>query len=249
MKVLLIDNDLDSGRDLVRALHSEACPVNWVRHGMATAMASRSIYSVILLDTSSSNASGVDILRNFRASNIETPIIVLTDQVGIETRVSSLDLGADDVLTRPFDVRELLARVRAILRRKAGYASSEIGDEKLKLNLITRQLRYNGQVHTLSAREFDLIIALLERPGTIVSRSTLEDRLYGCGRDVESNAVDVLIYGIRKKFSSAVILNVRGAGWTIPIGIRSDPVVLRERDGRAGVDYSWSNEQVEQMFC
>jgi DNA-binding response OmpR family regulator len=111
-----------------------------------------------------------------------------------------------------------MARIRAVLRRKAGYAVSRLGDETLCLNLDDRTLTCNGTAGALSAREFALMLALLERPGTIFSRDQLEDKLYGWGKEVESNAVDVIIHSVRKKFGTGVIRNVRGLGWTVVLG-------------------------------
>lgn len=127
----------------------------------------------------------------------------------------SLDIGADDCVLKRIEVRELLARIRAVLRRKAGYATSRIGCESLSLDLNKRLLSCNGVASSLSAREFALMHAFLERPGMILSRGQLEDRLYGWGKEVESNAVDVLIHTMRKKFGQSMIRNVRGIGWTV----------------------------------
>jgi two-component system OmpR family response regulator len=139
----------------------------------------------------------------------------LTARDDVDTRVQGLDLGADDYIAKPFQVRELLARVRAVMRRKAGYAASRLGDDSLCLDLDKRTLNCRGVELPLTSREFALMLAFLERPGTILSREQLEEKLYGWGREIESNAIDVLIYSIRKKFGQSVIRNVRGIGWTV----------------------------------
>jgi two-component system OmpR family response regulator len=159
--------------------------------------------------------SGLDVLRAVRASHKEVPILILTARDDVDTRVQGLDLGADDYIAKPFQVRELLARVRAVMRRKAGYAASRLGDDSLCLDLDKRTLNCRGVELPLTSREFALMLAFLERPGTILSREQLEEKLYGWGREIESNAIDVLIYSIRKKFGQSVIRNVRGIGWTV----------------------------------
>jgi two-component system OmpR family response regulator len=128
--------------------------------------------------------------------------------------IRSLDAGADDCVSSPIRVQEVLARIRAVFRRKAGHATSAIGCQALSLDLETRTLRFMGTITALSVREFALMHALLERPGALLSRSQLEDRIYGWGKEVESNALDVLIHKVRKTFGRSVIRNVRGCGWT-----------------------------------
>ena len=220
MRILLIEDDLQIGKSLLRALKEHTqCSVDWVRDGMAGQEAIRqAAYTVILLDLGLPRLGGIDLLRSLRASGNETPLLILTAHDDLETRVRGLDAGADDFVLKPFEVPELLARVRAVLRRKAGYATSNLGDDTISLNLETRRLTVGGHAETLSAREFSLMLALLERPGTILSRAQLEQRIYGWGEEVESNAVDVLIYSVRKKFGAATIRNVRGLGWTVLLG-------------------------------
>ena len=134
----------------------------------------------------------------------------------VEDRVSGLDLGADDYLLKPFEVRELTARMRALIRRRAGRATSTLAAGGVELDAETHELRYGDAKAVLSAREYALMHALMERPGRILSRQQLEERIYGWGEEVESNAVDVLIHSVRRKFGKTIILNVRGAGWMLP---------------------------------
>ena len=163
---------------------------------------------------------GTGSLRRARQEGNRTPMLVLTARDGLDDRVSGLDLGADDYLVKPFDLRELLARMRAIMRRAGGHAQSTIGTPLTQLDLATRQLVHEGTTVDLSAREFHLMHALLERPGAIVSRTQLEERIYGWGEEVTSNAVEVLIHGVRRKAGAEVIRNVRGLGWRVA-GARS----------------------------
>lgn len=217
MRILLIEDDLQIGTSLMRALRENLqCSVDWVRDGVAgDSAASESAYTVILLDLSLPRMGGAEVLQRLRARGNQTPLLILTAHDDLDSRVHGLDAGADDYVPKPFEVPELLARIRAVLRRKAGYATSCLGDENVRLNLDTRTLTVGGHTETLSAREFALMFALLERPGTILSRTQLEEKIYGWGQEVESNAVDVLIYSVRKKFGAAAIRNVRGLGWTV----------------------------------
>ncbi|WP_175920771.1 response regulator transcription factor [Burkholderia latens] len=216
MRLLLVEDDLSIGQSLLRALSDAGYGVEWVRDG-ATGRASIDAfeYTAVLLDLGLPGMSGLDVLRSVRASHKEVPILILTARDDVDTRVQGLDLGADDYLAKPFQVRELLARVRAVMRRKAGYAASRLGDETLCLDLDKRTLSCHGVELALTSREFALMLAFLERPGTILSREQLEEKLYGWGREIESNAIDVLIYSVRKKFGQSVIRNVRGIGWTV----------------------------------
>ncbi|TWG84973.1 DNA-binding response OmpR family regulator [Cupriavidus gilardii J11] len=220
MRILLIEDDVQIGTRLLRALKENMqCAVDWVRDGVAGQQAiEQGAYAIILLDLGLPRMSGTALLRWLRAAGNETPLLILTAHDDLDTRVQGLDAGADDFLQKPFEVPELLARMRAVLRRKAGYATSSLGDDSMRLNLDTRCLTYGGLTEPLSAREFALMLALLERPGTILSRAQLEQRIYGWGQEVESNAVDVLIYSVRKKFGAGVIRNVRGLGWTVLLG-------------------------------
>ncbi len=216
MRVLLVEEDFQIGESLLRALKDADCSVDWVRDGNAGSVAiNTAYYAIVLLDPGLSGTGGIDLLRSLRAAGNDVPVLILTALDDLETRVHSLDVGADDCVFKSIEVRELLARIRAVLRRKAGYATSRIGGESLSLDLHKRMLCCNGVASSLSAREFALMHAFMERPGMILSRGQLEDRLYGWGKEVESNAVDVLIHAMRKKFGPSLIRNVRGVGWTV----------------------------------
>jgi len=140
---------------------------------------------------------------------------VLTARDGLDDRIQGLDLGADDYLLKPFEVGELLARMRAVVRRRSGVAQSVVGNGVVQLDLATREVLRGGAREALTAREFALLQALLERPGAILSREQLENRIYGWGEEVSSNAVDVLIHGMRRKLGPDAIRNVRGLGWRV----------------------------------
>jgi DNA-binding response OmpR family regulator len=217
MRILLVEDDNMIGHSLRQALTENGLSVDWVRDGVLAENAlAQGSYAAVLLDLGLPRRSGLEVLRRAREEGNRTPMLVLTARDGLDDRVSGLDLGADDYLVKPFELRELLARMRAIIRRAAGgHAQSTIGTGQTSLDLATRQLVHEGATVDLSAREFHLMHALLERPGAIVSRTQLEERIYGWGEEVTSNAVEVLIHGVRRKAGADVIRNVRGLGWRV----------------------------------
>jgi DNA-binding response OmpR family regulator len=159
--------------------------------------------------------SGLDVLKDARQNRKALPILVITAKDGVEDRIAGLDLGADDYIVKPFEFRELLARMRAVMRRLHGEAQSRIFSGEISLDLATHEAEYRRHTHILSAREFSVLRVLMQRPGMILSRSQIEQQIYGWGEEVESNAVDVLIHAIRKRFDKDIIRNVRGAGWMV----------------------------------
>jgi len=216
MRILLIEDDRMIGEGLREALTLAGMAVDWIQDGLlARAALNQGEYEAVVLDLGLPRLDGADLLRQMRAGGDVTPVLILTARDGIDSRIAGLDDGADDYLVKPFELRELLARLRAILRRRGGHAQSQIGTTTVKLDLATRELHYEDAVHALTAREFGLLHALLERPGAILSRSQLEERMYGWGDEVSSNAVEVLIHGLRRRFGSTFIRNVRGLGWRI----------------------------------
>ncbi|MDL2398898.1 response regulator transcription factor [Rhizobium mayense] len=216
MRILLIEDDPMVGRSLSQALADAGMSVDWVADGRAGEEALLAGgHAVALLDLGLPGSDGISVLENVRRHGIGTPIVVITARDDLDTRVKGLDSGGDDFVVKPFEVPEILARIRAVLRRHAGHATSRIGTSEIVLDLASHELSYRGQTEMLPAREFALMRALAERPGTILSRSQIEDRVYGWGQEVESNAVDVLIHYIRRRFGKDIIRNVRGAGWLV----------------------------------
>jgi two-component system OmpR family response regulator len=204
-------------KGIVSGLKSAGMSVDWVRDGLQAEAALRDDgYTIVLLDLGLPGADGLEVLELARAKGVETPVLVITARDGVDDRVHGLDLGADDYLIKPFELRELQARMRALIRRRAGRATSVLIAGSSELNTETHELSRDGVTDVLPAREYALMLALLERPGRILSRSQIEERIYGWGEEVESNAVDVLIHSVRRKFGKDVILNVRGAGWMAP---------------------------------
>ena len=217
MRVLLLEDDNMIGEGLCRALAAEGMSVDWVRNGVeGEAALHDAAYAIVLLDLGLPDAEGADLLKAARSGGIDTQVLIITARDGLDQRVSGLDLGADDYLVKPFEVRELLARMRAILRRRVGQTTSRLIAGPTELDTATHELSHNGVTHVLSAREFALMRTLIERPGRILSRAQIEERIYGWNEEVESNAVDVLIHSIRRKFGKGIISNVRGAGWMVP---------------------------------
>ncbi|HYE70771.1 MAG TPA: response regulator transcription factor [Aquabacterium sp.] len=219
MRVLLVEDDEMIGPSLMRALESNGWSVDWVKEGeLAQSAMADGGYACVLLDLGLPRRDGIEVLRRARASGDQTPVVVLTARDGLEDRITGLDIGADDYLLKPYEFRELLARMRAVIRRRDGSAHSIIGGDQVQLDLTTREVVVQGERSQLSAREFSLLHALLERPGAILSREQLESRIYGWGEEVSSNAVDVLIHGMRRKLGADTIRNVRGLGWRIAAG-------------------------------
>jgi two-component system OmpR family response regulator len=216
MRILLVEDDPMIGEAVCVALRDAAYAVNWVKDGAtAGSVLENSEHQAVLLDLGLPERDGLDVLRRLRQAGNPVPIIVITARDGVEDRIAGLDLGADDYLVKPFDVNELLARLRAVVRRQGGQAAPLLTNGKVSLDPATREARCGAVVELLSAREFALLHALLLRPGAILTRAELEERIYGWNEEVESNAVDFLIHGVRKKLGANIIKNVRGAGWMV----------------------------------
>ena len=216
MRILLIEDDTMIGAAISVALKDPACSVDWVTDGVAADVAlAHAEHQCALLDLGLPQRDGLEVLRRLRDKGNAIPVIVITARDGVEDRIHGLDLGADDYLVKPFDVSELLARIRAVVRRKGGQAAPLLGNGHVTLDPASHQAQCGDAAVTLSAREFALLHALLLRPGSILTRAELEARIYGWNEEVESNAIDFLIHGVRKKLGADVIKNVRGAGWLV----------------------------------
>ena len=216
MRILLIEDDQMIGEAVSIALKDATYAVDWVRDGTtASSVLEHGDHQAVLLDLGLPKRDGLEVLRRLRQYGSSVPVIVITARDGVGDRIKGLDFGADDYLVKPFDVNELLARLRAVIRRQGGQAAPLLTNGKVTLDQSTREARRGATVEILSAREFSLLQALLLRPGTILTRTELEERIYGWNEEVESNAVDFLIHGVRKKLGADVIKNVRGAGWMV----------------------------------
>src|ERR1700687_3144842 len=216
MRGLLIEDDKMVGAAVQQALRDAAYAVDWVTDGeTAIHAAEDEAYEVALLDLGLPLADGWEVLRRIRALRRKLPIIIVTARDGVDNRIDGLDLGADDYLVKPFEIRELLARMRAVLRREGSGSSALLTNGKLRLDPATREAGFFDEMSLLTAREFAVLQALLIQPGAILSRDDLERHVYGGNEEVESNAIEFLIHTIRKKLGALAIRNVRGVGWMV----------------------------------
>ncbi len=206
------------GESLLKALKQSGHAVNWVQDGEMAAVALKSMsYAVILLDLGIPHRSGITILTELRKKENPVPVLIITARDAPEDIALGLDSGADDYLIKPFTLIELEARIRAIVRRKAGNSEPLMTYGELSLNPANYQIEYKDKTAKLSAREFSLMRALLEKPSTILSRAQLEEHLYGWNEEVESNAVEVHIHNLRRKLGHEIIRNVRGLGYMVSV--------------------------------
>lgn len=216
MRLLLVEDDLMIGESVQQGLRQDGFTVDWVRDGQSAEAAWRATrFDLMLLDLGLPRKDGLAVLKSLRQIHNALPVLVMTARDAVSDRVAGLDAGADDYLVKPFDLDELAARVRALLRRGSGRADPVISHGKLVLNPATRVATFAGAPLALSPREFALLEALLDRPGAVLSRAQLEERIYGWGQEVESNAVEVHIHALRKKLGAEFIRNVRGVGYKV----------------------------------
>ncbi len=226
MRLLLAEDDRMIGQTLRQALRFEGHAVDWVGDvGAALAALSAERFDLLLLDLglperpgiSAQPTAGLAVLRSLRQRGDATPVIVLTARDTTADRVAGLDAGADDYLVKPFELDELAARMRAVLRRHTGRTDSALQHAGVRLDPATKLVTRDEQPVLLSAREFAVLEALMQRPGAVLSRAQLEDRLYGWGDAVESNAVPVYIHQLRKKLGAGFIRSMRGVGYFLAL--------------------------------
>lgn len=217
MRILLIEDDLMIGESVRKGLQQEGFAVDWVQDGRAAELAlETNPYDTLLLDLGLPRKTGLEVLASLRRRGNAIPVLILTARDAIADRVKGLDAGADDYLVKPFDLDELAARIRALLRRRSGRADPVIQVGTVILNPATREVSQDGKPISLSAREFALLHALIERPGAVLSRAQIEEKLYGWSQEVESNTVEVYIHALRRKLGTQFIRNVRGVGYMVP---------------------------------
>ena len=216
MRILLAEDDPMIGHGVVQALQDAAFTVDWVQNGaVALTSCKNDDYALLLLDLGLPGSDGLTVLKALRADKNELPVIIITARDAVEDRIKGLDYGADDYLVKPFAANELLARIRAVVRRRQGSANPLLSNGELTLDPATRQVTCNDESHLLSAREYATLHALMQRPGSILSRDDLEDRIYGWNEEVSSNAIEFTIHSLRKKLGRSAIKNVRGLGWMV----------------------------------
>lgn len=219
MRLLLVEDDPMIGASAQQGLRQDGFTVDWAHDGQAAELALRTEkYDLLLLDLGLPKKGGLDLLRDLRLRGNAIPVLILTARDAVADRVKGLDSGADDYLVKPFDLDELAARIRALLRRRAGRADPVIRHGELTFNPATHEATFAGAPLELSAREFALLEALLDRPGAILSRAQLEERIYGWGEEIESNAVEVYVHSLRRKLGANFIKNVRGVGYRVAKG-------------------------------
>lgn len=217
MRLLLVEDDPMIGESARQGLRQDGFSVDWVRDGAAAETALRNeVYDLMLLDLGLPKKQGLEVLKSIRAKGNRIPVLIVTARDAIADRVKALDSGADDYIIKPFDLDELAARIRAVLRRQSGRAESVIEHGGVRLNPATHEASLHGKPLALSAREFALLQALLDRPGAVLSRDQLEEKLYGWDEEVESNTIEVYIHSLRKKLGAGFIKNVRGVGYMVP---------------------------------
>jgi len=216
MRVLLAEDDCMIGRAVQQALREASYAVDWVLDGQsAITTLETQPYDMLLLDLGLPAIDGMEVLQLLRSRNNNIPVVVLSARDTTGDRISGLDTGADDYLVKPFEMGELLARMRAVTRRKSSVGSPLLSNGRLVLDPATHEATLGELSVRLTAREFSLLQALLVRPGAILSRAELEAKIYGWNEEVESNAVEFLIHALRKKLGSETIKNVRGVGWMV----------------------------------
>ncbi len=216
MRTLLVEDDPLLGDGIRAGLKQAGYAVDWVQDGSTAKLSLESgDYSLMVLDLGLPKLSGMAILNWLRGSGRTLPVLVLTARDTVADRVAGLDAGADDYLIKPFDLDELIARLRALSRRSGGLASPLLMHGEIELDPAARQVRKNGQAVELSAREFTLLHELMLHAGRVQSREQLEERLYGWGEEVESNSVEVHVHHLRKKLGSDLIRTLRGVGYVI----------------------------------
>lgn len=220
MRVLLVEDDVMIGKAVQAALQDASYAVDWVRDGKtALRTLTSQHYDLMLLDLGLPGKDGLEVLADLRSQHNPVPLLVITARDSVDDRVRGLDSGADDYVLKPFEMRELLARMRAVIRRKGGTGQPELTNGYLRLDPVTHEASVGeGSPVPLTHREFSLLQALMVRPGAILSRSELEERIYGWGQEIESNMVEFLIHALRRKLGNDVIKNVRGAGWMVARG-------------------------------
>lgn len=217
MRILLVEDDPMIGDSVRTGLRQDGFVVDWVEDGETAELAlSNHAYDLMVLDQGLPRKGGLDVLKSLRQRGSDLPVLIATARDEVPARVKGLDAGADDYLVKPFDLDELAARIRAILRRRSGRAEPVMRHRGVELNPATREVTLQGVPLALTARELALLQAFMDRPGAVLSKAQLEEKLYGWGDEVESNTVEVYIHALRKKLGAEFIRNVRGVGYLSP---------------------------------
>ncbi len=216
MRVLLVEDDLMIGESLSEALQDEAYTVDWVKDGRQAILTIKvQSYDIILLDLGLPEIDGMGVLTVIRDAKIDTPVLIITARDEVKDRIAGLDLGADDYVVKPFELGEVFARMRVLIRRAQGKADNHISVGNLHLDTAHKRIIMDGTPVDLTAKEYMLLTTFMMAPEKVMSKTELEDSLYGWGGEVESNAIEFLVHSLRKKIGQSRIKNVRGLGWYI----------------------------------
>lgn len=218
MRVLLVEDDNDLGTALQEALIHAGYTVDWAKNGVdaeTAILTETESFDIVVLDLGLPKRSGIEVLKTIRSRAIKTPVIIVTAQEAIEDRVKGLDAGADDYIVKPVDLDELCARIRALHRRRVDRAEPMLVHGDIKLDPASHSVFFNEKAVKLSRREFTLLHKLLENAGRVLSRENLTSTLYGWGDEIDSNALEVHIHNLRKKFGSELIRTIRGVGYMV----------------------------------
>lgn len=217
MRLLLVEDDTMIGEAVLDLLRAEHYAVDWVKDGeMADTALRTQTYDLVLLDLGLPRRDGLAVLRDLRTRKERIPVLIATARDSVQQRIEGLDAGADDYVLKPYDLDELVARIRALMRRAAGRAEPVYEHKGVSINPATREVAVRGEPVVLSAREWAVLEPLLARPGLVLSRAQLEEKLYGWKDEISSNAVEVYIHGLRRKLGAELIQNVRGVGYMVP---------------------------------
>jgi two-component system, OmpR family, response regulator QseB len=217
MRLLLVEDDPMIGEIVFDTLRTEGFAVDWIKDGaMADTALLAQAYDLVVLDLGLPKRDGLEVLRSMRARKQRIPVLIATARDAVEERIAGLDAGADDYVLKPYDIDELLARIRAHLRRASGRAEPVYEYENVTINPATKEVTVDDEPVILSSREWAVLEPLLARPGLILSRAQLEEKLFSWRDEVSSNAVEVYIHGLRRKLGAKLIQNVRGVGYLVP---------------------------------
>ncbi len=216
MRVLLVEDDLMIGETLSDALQDETYTVDWVKDGQqAIATLKVQPYNLVLLDLGLPKVDGMGVLTAIRTAKLDTPVLILTARDATQDRILGLDAGADDYVVKPFDLGEVLARMRVLIRRSQGKTDNLLQIGTLALDTLNKKVTLDNKPIDITAKEYMLLTTFMLSPDKVLSKTQLEDSLYGWDMEVESNAIEFLIYSLRKKIGHSLIKNVRGLGWYI----------------------------------
>jgi two-component system OmpR family response regulator/two-component system response regulator QseB len=221
MRVLIVEDDALLGDGIQAGLKQQGFTVDWVRDGVAAEHAIEAEpYAAIVLDLGLPRRSGLDVLKRLRVASNPVPVLILTARDTVEDRITGLDTGADDYLIKPFDLGELSARLRALIRRASGSPAAVLSVGALSLDPAARTVMFRNEPRTLSAREFDLLQVFMLNAGRVLPREQLVSSLYAWGEEIESNAIDVHLHHLRKKLSPEIVQTLRGVGYILPKDIQ-----------------------------